>query len=189
MPELTQFLTDNRVLFRIVHLLALALGFGGVILSDIFLFKFVRASKLTAREANILQTFSKVIWIGILLFIISGIALSIPRLGTLLQSSKFLVKIIATAVLTVNGILLGLLISPKLTQLFKANITGKLKSLRKFSFALGAVSIVSWSTAFILGGLRSLEIAFIPLLTIYIFTTIFAIFISQIVESQISKSL
>ena len=54
--------------------------------------------------------------------------------------------------------------------------------IRKIAFALGAISIVSWYSAFILGMLRTLPIEFSSLLLIYLFILGGAIIGSQFME-------
>ena len=102
MLDIIPFLTDNRVLFRILHLLALALGMGAALLADVFLIKFIKDAKITEKEADILRTFSKAVWFGLAMFFISGVALTLPRLDTLISSAKFQVKIIAILVIIIN---------------------------------------------------------------------------------------
>ena len=115
--------------------------------------------------------------------LISGAGLYIPQAYDLNHSPKFLVKMIIVAVLIVNGILLNVFITPRLEEIFK------LRRIRKLAFALGATSITSWYSAFVLGAFRSLDVAFIPLLATYAALLFCAVIGSQIMEHLISKKM
>lgn len=58
---------------------------------------------------------------------------------------------------------------------------------RKIAFALGAISVVSWYSAFILGVLRKLPIEFSLLLLIYLFILGSAVIGSQFMERSFVK--
>jgi len=167
--------------------LALALGMGAALLADVFLIKFIKDAKITEKEADILRTFSKAVWFGLAMFFISGVALTLPRLDTLISSAKFQVKIIAILVIIINGALLNTIVGPKLVEIFARETSKKFQTARKLAFGLGAVSVTSWFTAFLLGALRTLQINFGPLLALYVGILTLNILISQIVESQLFK--
>lgn len=174
-----------------LHLVGFALGVGGATVSDILFLKFLKDFKIDVRENKVLKIMSQIIWFGLLLIIISGIGLYLPRAEELLQSSKFLLKMVVVAVIVVNGALLNLLVSPRLMQISidymdpeKPTVlrVGQVNSFRKFSFALGAISFGSWYTALILGVLDRIPLPFIQLLGIYIGIIIILVIGSQIFE-------
>lgn len=183
MFEIIPFLSDNRVLFRILHLLALTLGMGSALLADIFLLKFIKNFQVGPKEADILKTFSRVVWFGLFLFLVSGIALTLPKLD-ILQTAKFQVKLIATSVIIINGVMLNILIVPNLVRIFGKNAPA---GLRKLTFGLGAISITSWGTAFVFGAFRTLQINFAILLEIYIVLLFLNILVSQFIESRMFR--
>ena len=100
-------------------------------------------------------------------------------------------KVIVVGVIIVNGILLNLKISPRLVKISFGKLhkhkPGELRRQRKLAFALGAISITSWFSAFIFGMLRSVPISFANLLAIYLIVLGIAISLSQIAESYLGK--
>lgn len=187
MQELNQFLSGNRAFFHLLHLFGFTIGMGSAFLADFFLLRYIRSSKFTQENSDNLQAFSKAVWLGLAILIISGAALTIPHWQSILNSPKFQVKLLATMIVAVNGVALNAFISPKLIKIFSTSTNEKYKKLRKLSFALGAVSITSWLVAFTLGGLRNLEINFLPLLVIYLGMLILTIICSQFVEKWLFK--
>ena len=131
------------------------------------------------------------IWFALALIILTGIGLYLPASELLLDSSKFLVKMIVVAVIVVNGAILNLLISPKLVHISfggsHEHQSGELHKLKKLAFTLGAISSTSWYSAFILGALRQLPFSFLELLGIYVALVIIAVAGSQIMERMVAK--
>jgi uncharacterized membrane protein len=173
------------------HFLGVALGLGGATITDIFFFKFLKDFRISEWEAEVMHTLSQVIWFALALLVLSGFGLYLPETERLNQSAKFLVKMIAVAVLIVNGSFLNLLVAPKLVKISfgerHRHEAGELHHIRKLAFALGAVSLVSWYSAFILGMLRASPLEFLPLLLIYLFLLGGAIIGSQVMERSLSK--
>lgn len=171
--------TDNLVLF--FHILGIVLGLGGATVSDIFFFKFARDRRISEKEVKKLHLFSKIIWVGLAVLILSGLGLYLSHGDDLLKSPKFLTKMSVVGVIIVNGILLNILISPKLTKIFS------LLRRRRLAFALGSISIVSWYSAFILGLLRSVPGTFWQLLSIYLILLAVAVAGSQAAERGLMR--
>jgi uncharacterized membrane protein len=173
------------------HLLGLALGLGGATITDIFFFKFLKDFRISEWEVEILHTLSQVIWFALAILVLTGLGLYLTESKELSQSAKFLVKMIVVAVIIVNGAFLNLLIAPKLVKISfgekHKHETGELHYIRKIAFMLGAISIVSWYSAFILGMLQRPPTGFLPLLSIYIFILIVAIVGSQFMEQAFIK--
>ena len=132
---------------------------------------------------------SEVVWFGLALLVISGIGLYLPEMAHLNESPKFLVKMIVVGVIIVNGVFLNLKISPQLVKISFGgkHKMGELRGFRKLAFALGAVSLTSWFSAFILGIFRSVPLSFIHLLAIYIIALAIAVSLSQILESHLTR--
>lgn len=188
MAEFTEFLGSARPFILIGHLIGLAMGVGGATVSDFLFFRFLKDLKISHAEAGVLNLVSKVIWVGLILLIISGIGLYLPEAERLNQSSKFLTKMIVVAVVLVNGIALNLIVAPKLKKISfekkHEHVPGELRRLRRIAFALGAVSFVSWYSALLLGALRGLPYSFPTVLAAYL-----AVLFAGIVGSQIAETL
>jgi len=186
-----QYFMDNFKIIAGIHLFGVVLGFGGAMLSDIFFFKFLRDMRISEFEESILKTFSKIIWIALAIILISGIALFLARPEVYSQSSKFLLKVVVVSTIIVNGSLLNFLVSPQLTKISfgeqRQNEKGELRHTQKIAFALGAVSMISWFGAFILGLLKGIPISFGNLVLIYIAVLVVGILGSQIMRKYLEK--
>lgn len=192
--EFLDLMDTMRPAILILHLIGIAIGLGGATLTDVFFFKFLRDLKISHAEAAILRTISQVIWFGLALLILSGVGLYLGDVARYNQSSKFLMKMIVVAVLVVNGAFLNLKITPHLIHISFGDDPRKtprqeLQRERKIAFALGAVSLVSWYSALILGALRSVPWSLSTLLMMYIALLAVAITGSQVMERQLGKRL
>jgi uncharacterized membrane protein len=179
-----ELFTEYRYVIVILHLIGVILGVGTATLSDILFFRFLKDYKIAEEESMTLGVLSQVVWFALALLIISGTALYVVNADTLAHSGKFLTKLIAIAVLVINGFLLNSLIAPSLVKISfikddPANDT-RFRKLRTLSFALGAISIVSWYFIFVLGALRGMAFDFKGLLTLYGALILVAVVGSQI---------
>ena len=93
---------------------------------------------------------------------------------------------IVVGILTINGIALNLIIAPRLIDISfgrpHKHRKGELHQYRKFAYAAGAISLISWYTAFILGMFRSLSLSVITILGIYVVVLLIGILLSQLLE-------
>jgi hypothetical protein len=94
-------------------------------------------------------------------------------------------------ILVANGAFLNLYINPKLLMIFSGNKelseSPPVVRLRKLSFALGAVSFVSWYSAFILGSLNFSPVGIPAFLLLYCLLLMVAIAGSQVMEYRFAK--
>ena len=139
-----------------------------------------------------MHTISQFIWFALILVIITGLGLYLPEAARFNQSAKFLVKVIVVSVITINGLFLNLLVAPNLVKVFSLENNQEIKKtsygrMRKIAFALGAISITSWYSAFILGTLSKSPLDFLPLLFIYLCIISTAVTISQFAEKLFSQ--
>jgi len=184
-------LAEHHAVFLGLHLLGIAFGLGGATISDVMFFKFLKDLRISTAEKEVLATLSQVIWFGLAVLVLSGLGLYLPESVELNQSAKFLVKMIVVWVIIINGAFLNLLIAPNLVKisfgLSHAHMPGELHRIRKLSFAMGAVSLVSWYSAFVLGLLRTSPASFGVILGAYVVLILLGVAISQLVERQVSK--
>jgi len=187
--SLIPILIEYKKLLLILHLFGMALGVGAATITDVFFFKFLKHYRITEPEADIMKTLSHVIWFALGLLVVSGLGLYLPEMEILNDSSKFLVKMIGVGVLIVNGFLLNVFIQPRLVHISfnepHPHHPGELHTLRKLSFALGAISITSWYFVFVLGGLRKITVDFSHLFLGYVALLAVAVIGSQIFEHLI----
>jgi len=178
-------------LIRIGHILGFALGLGAATITDIFFFKFLKDFRISEWESETLHTLSQIIWFALALLLLTGVGLYLPEMERLNQSPKFLVKMIVLVVITINGAFLNLLVAPKLTQISfggqHKHEVGELRHFRKIAFVLGAISITSWYSAFILGMLRESPFEFWPMLSIYLLLILSGVIGSQFAERLLRK--
>lgn len=106
----------NRDSLIILHVLGVSLGLGGAVITDLFFFKFLKDLRISNEEADTLRTLSNIIWSAIIVLIVTGVGLFWPQSERLLDSGKFLTKIIAVIVLVINGFMLNFLIAPRLVE-------------------------------------------------------------------------
>ena len=179
-------LASQKMVWVIVHNIGFILGVGSATITDIFFFKFLKDNKISAEEKGTMDTLTNIIWVGLGILIVSGLALFIPNQAILSVSSKFLLKVVVVGVIIVNGIVLNMFIAPHIRRLsFEGNKPAK--KFRRFAFALGGISIVSWYLAFFLGSFRSIPINFTIALYVYFAILVCVVIGSQIAEKKITK--
>lgn len=132
-----------------IHLIAFAVGFGAVMLLDIIgaLWLIGRADKkLVLNVGSIAQ---KLIWVGVILLVVSGLILLPDYI-----SVRMRIKLVAVAILIINGILLH-----RLHKIITATDQDKFlelpRSLQIHSVVLISISQLSWWTAIVIGFMNS----------------------------------
>lgn len=182
--NLYQVLIEYRTILATMHILAAALGVGVVLVTDLFFISFLRDSKISLGEADVLEILQQAVWAILGVLIVTGVALSIPVSADYLVQTKFIAKVIIIGVIVVNGAVLNLRIAPKLV---KASLAGdstetahSLTHLRQMAFAFCTVSIVSWICAFVLVSVRQLPLSVGQILGIYA-----ALIFLKVIGSQI----
>lgn len=182
---------ENIDLVRTVHVFGVALGVGTATITDVFFFKFLKDFKISSWESGVMNTLSLVVWFAIIILVASGTLLYLEDVEKFNNSSKFLTKMIIVGVIIVNGTVLNLFVSPRLSKIAfhkkHDHHPGELHHIRKIAFALGAVSITSWYSAFILGMFHSVPLSFSVLLSVYITLLVVAIASSQLTERMYSR--
>lgn len=189
--SLVLLLKEYRTLIIIFHALSAAVGVGSATITDIFFFRYLKDYKISETEHKTMETLSGIIWVALGLLVLTGLGLFIPESERLLASSKFVTKSFAVLVLIINGVLLNLIISPKMMQItFGDNFShnnNTLHRIRKFAFAFGGISISSWYTIFILGSLKSIPFTVKQALFGYIVLLLLAIIGSQIFDQMMIR--
>lgn len=179
---------DNYILMG--HVFFMAIGLGGATITDFLFFRFLRDGQISEMEAKVMNMLSQVIWLALALIVITGLALYLPQFQALHDSAKFVAKMTIIFVLILNGIALNVWAGPKLHEIFGSSfniLDKKLRLKRKIAFALGAISMVSWYSAFFLGAVRGLKVSYEQLILTYLVLILFAVVGSQIFESLFSR--
>ena len=190
-PSGTAFLLKIQPGLFITNLSAFALGIGAATVAGVLFFRFLKDHAISSRETNILKAVSEVIWFSIAILMLTEFALYIPEAATLNLSSQFLAKIFAIIVITVTGVIINLIILPRLIAVpfgnKKSNAPPDFIRLRKITYVVGAIALGSWYFAFALGVLPELSIKFSSLITAYALLLLVSVMISLGVEREISR--
>lgn len=155
--DIDEFLAETRQYNLTVHLLGLAMGLGGTLVVDIMFTHFMRNYAISARESVIMHLISQMIIFGIFLLILSGVALYLPAAESFNENPRFIMKMIVVLIVIINGGVLNLYLTPKMKKISLVDEEKhRYETLTRISFALGAISIVSWLAAFLLALLKDL---------------------------------
>lgn len=161
---------DLKTLYTIVHLFGMAVGAGGAFASDLIFFKSTRDGQLSSTEFGFMELGGRMVWAGLVILIISGAFLFLLNPDRYLASSKFLVKVTIVAIIIANGILLHLKFIPDFKKCTEQGEQAISKYIRSNPLVLvsGVVSVTSWSSAIILGALRSVPYSYWIILSVYV---------------------
>jgi hypothetical protein len=177
---------DLKIFATIAHLIGVAIGVGAATVSDVLFFKFLKDLRISKQEAGVLKALHPLFWIALFVLILSGIMLYAQDPEHFRSSAKFQLKVVVVCVIVLNGLLLHFVVSPKLQQIsfgkpHKGHHAGELKHLRLIAFGSGAVSLVSWYSALVLGALRGIPVTFFVGVALYLVVIFGAIGVSILV--------
>lgn len=174
----------------ILHIFGMILGLGGATYTDLLTFSFAKDFYISKKEADVIKLISKIILFGIVISIITGVILFVPESERLMESPKFLVKLVAFVVLVINGAFLHQRILPNLvgfSVIKDKEIKDTHLSLRRCAFISGAVSVVSWYTVFIIAMIQNMPFDFVELLLIYAGVLVLGIAGALFIEKSLIK--
>ncbi|SFU88796.1 hypothetical protein SAMN02799631_02934 [Methylobacterium sp. 174MFSha1.1] len=152
-----------RVLTLLValHLLGLSFGLGGATMLDFWILRWMRWGSLPGEIARIFLFISKVVSVGLGLLWLSGLgflavyALESPEK---FDNPKLWAKIVVVLALTINGLVIHAVVLPGVLRDIGRPMLDGVSGMRTGIFLVsGAVSGVSWYTAFALGLMRELN--------------------------------
>lgn len=170
-----------------LHVLAVIVGMGAAIVSDVFFNIFIRDRKIQQRESQTLYILSKIIWAGLFFIVLTGLLIFLSDPARY-NTAKFLAKMTIVGVIALNGILFWKIVHPALEKLdfHDQNFRHKYVRMRKISFALGSISVISWLSAFILGSVRNIPVSYPEAMGIYLGLCVFGIIASQALEYKVT---
>ena len=146
---------DLHTFLIMLHLLGFAFGVGGATASDLTFIRSTKDGSVKLSEYNIIKTLSYLVWTSVFLVLLSGVALmglEYHEQGVLarLDWSFFQIKMTAVGALIINGTVFHYYVFPLLKQSIGKSFRSKyMRSKYKLFAFTGAVSIVSWYTAFL----------------------------------------
>lgn len=160
---------DSRTLATLAHVFGVIIGAGGAFSSDLIFFSSVRDESISRTEARFMRLGSMMVWAGLILIILSGFWIFFHDPDFYLVSSKFLAKMTIVGILTVNGIFFHLIHLPRIHRHVGAHFPSSDEFSRKSVFLMmsGALSMVSWASAIILGSLRTIPYTYFEIMTVY----------------------
>ena len=111
---------STHEILLIIHIIGTVLGVGGATMSDLIFFRATRDNVIQRHEWDILQTVSRVIWVGLIVAVLSGI-------GFLLQmddisNPKIWAKVTIIGVILLNGVFLHWKIFPLFKSMVSKNM-------------------------------------------------------------------
>lgn len=188
MEDVIRFFAEYKHISVIIHVLSVIVGMGAALISDILFNIYIHNKKIEKNENQTLQILSDIVWVSLCFIVASGIALFLSDPMTYGYSVKFLVKMTIVGVIIINGYLFWHLIHPSLEKInfTDTNIHHKYVKLRKLSFVLGAVSLFSWLSAFVLGMLGNISLTYLEAIAGYILICFGGILFSQVVEYRMT---
>ncbi|MDR7038612.1 hypothetical protein J2X36_003382 [Methylobacterium sp. BE186] len=144
-----------------LHLIGLCFGLGGATMLDFWILRWMRWGGMPPEIERTFHFISKVVAVGIGLLWLSGLgflALYSVESPEKLANPKLWAKVTIVAVLTVNGALIHALVLPSVLQDVRRPMLAGVSRVETGVFlASGAISGVSWYTAFALGLVRELN--------------------------------
>lgn len=179
--EPVTFIAAYKHVFVIIHVIAVVVGMGSAIVTDILSLKFGFNKVLSTFEVYIIRFLSRVVTIALGLIVLTGLLTFLSNPEGYLASVKFLTKMTVVGILVINGYLLHKYV---FTHIGDKNIfsSPKKRRLRKIGFALGAISLVSWISALSLGILLHIPVSYDTAIGIYIVILVLAVAVSQYLE-------
>lgn len=182
-------LAHFRILMFMAYLFGLMMGVGGSIVYTVLFFKFLRDYRLSDVEKETLDGVAQVVTIGLGLVLVTGLGLFIPLAAWYTMNPEFMIALIAGAVLAIQTIMVKTDIVHRLSAVYESNIIpvdADHAYMRKLSYALGAVGLVSWITLAIVSFVN-LNWSFIGLLSAYCIVVTIAVVWSQFAEYSLYK--
>ena len=166
--------------FTVFHVLAVVVGMGAAISTDFLFGYYSRNKKLSQGEVSTIRFLSMVVTYALVGIVLTGITVFLSNPEKYLNSAKFLTKSTIVAILCLNGYLLHHFVFKHISD--KNYLTSQRDHIiRRWSFAFGSVSVVSWLGAMTLGVFDRISISYQSAITVYIILLSLAIAFSQIV--------
>lgn len=161
---------DWGILIKISHIIGTVLGVGGDTFGAIFYFKAMQDGEIDLSESRLLRVCYSVLHIGLVLLVISGFAyfleFRLEGFPERILQDRFIAKIALVIILLVNAILL---------------------QVRKIPVWLGgAISIVSWYGALILGAWRGIQAELWQMVLVYLIAIMVAAIGERLIRQRLS---
>jgi hypothetical protein len=144
-----------------IHLLGMCFGLGGATMLDLWILRWMRKGSLPVEIGRTFHFISDAVTIGLCLLWLSGLgflALYAMESPEKFENPKLWAKVIVVIVLTINGMIIHAFVLPEaLRDLSRPLLFGVSRGRAALFLASGAISGVSWYTAFAFGIFRELN--------------------------------
>ena len=150
--NLVEVFSSTHGILVIIQLTGILLGIISATIAAVLNLKFLKDFRIDIRENKKLNLINTVTWIGVVVLVLTNAGLYFSNPELYLNSSNLVVQFVVLIVTVVNNAILNLYINPRLVDtridLHSINVI-KTFWLRQYSFALGAISLISWYTILI----------------------------------------
>lgn len=177
-----------------IHLIGFALGLGGATISDIMFFRLLKKRQITQESFSTLSVLSNVIWTGLGLLILSGLAIFLliySEQGSLpmLSSPRWQAKLLLVGIVLVNGIVFKTTIFSFLKSLVGTSLSQKVIAPKIWNLAAsGTISIVSWYGIFVVTLLpRTFKPQLFYFLAVYLAILLIGMFVGKTLINKTLK--
>ena len=178
---------DSSTLLLIIHLFGVVLGGGGAFASDLIFMSAVKDKKISSTEMRFLRLGGKMVWLGLAILVISGVFIFFGDTENYLHSSKFLAKMTIVGIIIINGLVFHAYHIPRLHRHINNHFPSSDEFIRNAPLLLGsgAISMVSWISAIILGSLRNIPYSYGVIMAIYSLVLAVALGLSLMLKNKI----
>lgn len=186
---------DLHSLLIVIHIIGAVVGVGAATMGDILFFKSLKDGVIESKELDFLKTISLAVWAGLFILVFSGFGffliyrVSFPEAG-LIYNPAYLVKLTIAAVIFFNGLIMHWKVFPLLeSQVGKSLNSPEFLARSRLVFTTGAVSIISWYFALILGAARGIEASYFSIIAIYLVVLWIGIIFANLIGKRLIRGL
>ena len=140
-------MTLGYLIIRYIHLIAMAFGLGGATVAMILSRMAEKNPELAPIIMKVIQSVSKLIWLGLILLILSGFAFSFVGSSSSSSPQIFNLKMITVAILLINGLLMNFVLNPRFQELVPRGgekPSPEFLKVKKYLKISGLLSFVFW---------------------------------------------
>lgn len=160
---------EYHTVLTALHLFGVVVGLGAAFVSDAIFFSSIRDEKVSHTELRFLRLGGRIVSLGLLLIVISGLLLFMQSPAEYLASAKFLAKMTIVAILIANGAVFHLVHIPRFSRHASHHFPSSDEFMRAVPLLLasGVISTVSWLSAFVLGLWRGVPYSYLEIMSVY----------------------
>ena len=175
------------MVFVMLHILGTAIGAGAAFTGDFIFLNACRNKIITLDQVRILNLIGLFVWLGLFILLVSGIGLYFERPDIYWHSGKFWAKMTIVGILSVNGLFFLLMHRPLMEKASGKKFSASLDLIKKRNLIAvsGAISVVSWSFAIILGVLGRTPFSYFQFMAFYTATLFVALIFSFFITRKL----